>query len=510
MSSLGKQIIETGTRFFIQLSPGENKQRPKIHLGQVARKQAETAQTHIETLIASRKTGGVIATATQEWLANIPESLRERLEKLKLVEARGGKRWTVASWVSNYIDKRPDVKKATKRKWQDVEKKLLAFFRYDCIGDITVQHAKNFRTYLQSTIGLSENSIRRQIGIARQFFNAAIEAELIVKNPFRGQSVSVRPNESRFFYVSSEMAQKVIEACPDAEWRLIFGLARFGGLRCPSEVLRLKWVDVDFANQRFTVHASKTEHHADMGIRTVPMFPELQPLFQETFDLAKDGAVYCIERHRGGEINLRTQLSRIIKQAGLETWPKLFQNLRSTRETELFKMTSGNVKAVCQWIGNTPAVAMAHYAQVTESDMQEAAKMTLINEAEKKVHNQVHTAAEPSNTEPHETLEHIDVSPDDCESKLEFAGACEVVQKDPQWAILDSNNLSSKQPQPLDNKEPIAKTDNNQKIQKVHNQVHILVKYPELEAIITIWPNLPENIKAEIKALIGKHIKPEK
>jgi hypothetical protein len=36
------------------------------------------------------------------------------------------------------------------------------------------------------------------------------------------------------------------------------------------------------------------------------------------------------------------------------------------------------------------------------------------------------------------------------------------------------------------------------------------VKYPELEAIITIWPSLPENIKAEIKALIGKHIKPEK
>ncbi|MFA5300693.1 MAG: phage integrase SAM-like domain-containing protein [Lutibacter sp.] len=505
MSSIGKQTIETGIRFFIQLSPGENKQRPKIHLGQVTRKQAETAQTHMETLIASRKTGGVVATATQEWLANIPDILRERLEKLKLVEARGGKRWTVANWVANYIDKRPDVKKATKRKWRDVEKKLLAFFRFDCIGDITVQHAKNFRTYLQSTIGLSENSIRRQIGIARQFFNAAIEAELIAKNPFRGQSVSVRPNESRFFYVNSEMAQKVIAACPDTEWRLIFGLARFGGLRCPSEVLRLKWVDVDFANQRFTVHASKTEHHADMGIRTVPMFPELKPLFQDAFDNAKEGAVYCIERYRSGEVNLRTQLGRIVKQAGLETWPKLFQNLRSTRETELFKMTGGNVKAVCQWIGNTPAVAMIHYAQVTESDMQEAAKMTLINDAEKKVHNPVHTAAESSGTESHETLERIAVSPDDCDTNLEFAGACEVVQKDPEWAILDSNTSSSKQSQPIENEVPIVKTDNSQKIEEVHNPVHILEKCPELEAIITVWPNLPQHIKEAIKALINPH-----
>jgi hypothetical protein len=28
-------------------------------------------------------------------------------------------------------------------------------------------------------------------------------------------------------------------------------------------------------------------------------------------------------------------MERIIKRAGLKPWPKLFQNLRSTRETEL-------------------------------------------------------------------------------------------------------------------------------------------------------------------------------
>jgi len=447
MSSIGKQTTETGTRYFVQLSPGENKQRPKIHLGQVNRKQVESAKVHIETLMKSRKTGSVMAMATQEWLAGIPESLRDRLEKLQLVEIRGSKRWTVADWVSQYIAKRPDVKEATRRKWRDVESKLAAFFRNDCLGDVTVQHAKNFRVYLQSTVGLSENSIRRQIGIARQFFNSAVDAELIAKNPFRGQSVSVRANESRFFFVSLETAQKVLEACPDAEWRLIFGLARFGGLRCPSEVLRLKWVDVDFEKQRFTVHASKTKHHADCGIRIVPMFPELKPLFQDAFEQVREGAVYCIERHRDVEINLRTHLARIVKRASLELWPKLFQNCRSTRETELFKMTGGNVKAVCNWIGNTPAVAMTHYAQVTESDIREAAKMTILNEAEssvcKEVHNQVHNpvqnTAEPSRTEPHETPESIAVSPCDCESKLEFAGACDTVQNSGKWAIQDSN-----------------------------------------------------------------------
>ena len=66
-------------------------------------------------------------------------------------------------------------------------------------------------------------------------------------------------------------------------------------------------------------------------------------------------------------------MNKIIKRAGVEPWPKTFQNLRSTRETELFKMTNGNIKAVCSWIGNTPEVAMKHYAQVTEADLKEAA-----------------------------------------------------------------------------------------------------------------------------------------
>ena len=159
-------------------------------------------------------------------------------------------------------------------------------------------------------------------------------------------------------------------------------LARWGGLRCPSEVLRLTWQDVDFEHDRFVVHASKTASHADGGVRTVPMFPELRPLFQDAFDNAREGDVSCITRYRDQEANLRTQLTKIIRRSGVEPWPKLFQNLRSTRETELFKMTGGNVKAVCTWIGNSPAVAMEHYAQLTEADMKEAARMSLLNDAE--------------------------------------------------------------------------------------------------------------------------------
>ena len=449
MASIVRKKTKTGVRYDIQLSPGENESRPKISLGDVNKKQAGTAKTNIENLIKCKNTGGVISPAVQEWLNGITDGLRKRLEVLSIIEPNNkGQEFTVAEWVDKYIEIRESdkgTKADTVRKLENVARRLSVFFKNDKLKDISVFQAKAFKQYLHNTVGLAENTARKHIAISRQFFTAAIESNLIENNPFKGkgQPVTIRPNPNRFFYVTQEMAEKVLETCPDAQWRLIFGLARWGGLRCPSEVLRLKWQDVDFENNRFTVHASKTERHADAGIRTVPMFPELRPLFQDAFDNAKEGDIYCITRYRDKSVNLRTQLSKIIRRAGLEVWPKLFQNCRSTRETELFKMTGGNIKAVCSWIGNSPAVAMQHYAQVTEADIQEAAKMTLLNDAEniveKRVHNRVQTTATPGCTESHEAQDEPVLSPCSCKNKQEVATPCEKVQNPQKWAGLDSN-----------------------------------------------------------------------
>lgn len=439
MASIGKTKGNKGMAYYIQLSPGEHPQRPLIRLGKCTKNDAITARMHIENIVQCSKTGAALPLSTTEWIAGLPNALRGRLESLNLVEQKVRQDWTVSGWLDTYIKSRTDVKDGTKRRLNDVAKKMKAFFKKDCLADVTAQQAKNFKIYLRTVAGLCENTARRHIGMARQFFNAAIEAELIMKNPFRGQSVALRPNEARFFYVTHDIAKAVLDACPNAEWRLIFGLARYGGLRCPSEVLRLKWQDVDFERSRFTVHASKTEHHGNQGIRVVPMFPELKPLFQDAFDQAEEGAVYCITKTRDTGVNLRTHLMRIIRRAGHKPWPKLFQNCRSTRETELFKMTNGNIKAVCNWIGNTPAVAMMHYAQVTEADFNEAAKTAIITQAEEALQNPMQTGTESGRTESHELPDDPDVTLCGCETKPQNATECDNMQKDRKWAIQDSN-----------------------------------------------------------------------
>ena len=318
MASIVKQSTTDGTRYLIQLSPGENEARPKISLGEVTKKQAETAKLNIESVIRCKNTGAVISPMTQEWLVGIADGLRKRLTVLGIVEQKkAGPSLTVTEWAFRYMESRPDVKEITKGKWENAVNKLSAFFRGQNIEDVTTQQAKDFRVYLKSVSQLSENTVRRLIGLSRQFFKAAIDAGLLTKNPFAGQPIAVRANPARFYYVGQEMALKVLDACPDAQWRLIFGLARWGGLRCPSEVLRLEWQDVDFEHDRFTVHACKTEHHADSGIRTVPMFPELRPLFQDAFDKANEGDVYCITRYRDKSVESADEHVKNNKQGGI-------------------------------------------------------------------------------------------------------------------------------------------------------------------------------------------------
>jgi hypothetical protein len=63
--------------------------------------------------------------------------------------------------------------------------------------------------------------------------------------------------------------------------------------------------------------------------------------------------------------NLRTQFERLIKRAGLKPWPRLFHNLRSSRETEL--AAEYPIQVVTAWLGNTPRIALKHYLQVTDA-----------------------------------------------------------------------------------------------------------------------------------------------
>jgi len=115
-----------------------------------------------------------------------------------------------------------------------------------------------------------------------------------------------------------------------------------------------------------------TVHHPNSASRQIPLFPELLPHLRQAFEEAEPGTEFIITRYRETNQNLRTLLAKIVKRAGLEPWPKLFHNLRSTRETELADKYPLHV--VCAWIGNSQPIAAKHYLQVTDDHFSQAAE----------------------------------------------------------------------------------------------------------------------------------------
>src|SRR5436190_4729540 len=137
---------------------------------------------------------------------------------------------------------------------------------------------------------------------------------------------------------------------PDAQWRLIIALSRYGGLRCPSEYLALTWDCVDWDRKRITVLSPKTERHEGGESRVIPTFPELEKALDDVWDQAPIGK-YVITRYRDAGSNLRTSFLKIIRRAGLKPWPRLFHNMRASRQTELSQ--SFPIHVVCEWLGNS-------------------------------------------------------------------------------------------------------------------------------------------------------------
>jgi integrase len=222
---------------------------------------------------------------------------------------------------------------------------------------------------------MEDNSVRRRTGLARQFFRHAMKRKLITENPFDGLAAAVRGNAKRQFFVDAETIYAALEYATCPQLRCVIALSRFGGLRTPSDTLALTWQDVDFTARRLTIRAPKTEHNEDGGIRFCPIFEELYPYLLELQDIARPGidcpmSTPVITRWWSPKQNLRTPFLKVLRLAGIKAWPKLYHNMRATRETEL--LAQFPAKDVCDWIGNTQAVAMKHYAMPTDASFQRA------------------------------------------------------------------------------------------------------------------------------------------
>lgn len=366
MSSVYKQ----GNSYLLQVGVGRG--RRVRRLGNLSRDGAQTVEHHVRQIERSRKAAVSLPPATAAWLGEITDDLHTKLAGLGLVAPRnrhdsGGIPTTIGRLWDEFFQRRPDLKKWTRSNLEQTKLRCVEFFKLKPVTAITQGDAKDFRRWLIDR-KYSTATISGFINKTRQLFNDAIDHGKLVANPFRKVGGGSQVNEERRFFVSREAIERVIDKAPDDEWKLLIALGRYGGLRIPSEVVSLKISDIDLQRGRITITSPKTEKQGKAK-RVIPLWPELRPLIEKVIKAATGDQVLLLPSFLPG-YNPHTQFVRLIERAGLNPWPKVWQNLRSTRETELLK--DFPIHVVCGWIGNTERIARRHYLQITDADFDQA------------------------------------------------------------------------------------------------------------------------------------------
>ena len=406
---------EANGRRTIQFVGADGKRR-SIRLGKVSQRTAEAFKIKVEALNTATITGQTVDDETARWVIERDQPMSDKLAAVGLIPRRASA--TLGAFLTIYIGDRTDIKPGTKKIWHGVHRNLLDHFGADRpMRSISVGDAEQFARYLGG-LGVASTTQARVVQQAKQFFQAAVKHRLIPSNPFADVKVKAVMLPGRQRFITPDEVARLLDAAPSADWRAIIGLSRWGGLRCPSEVLSIRWQDVDWEHGRMLVTSPKTAHHPGKGTRTIPLFPELRPILEEAFETAPVGAVYVVsERFRDyfektyvwSGHNLHTVFGAIIRRAGLEPWPRPFHNLRSSRETELAERFPLHV--VTAWLGNTPEIARKHYLQVTDDHFAQA-----LNAAVEAVQNPVQQPAETARNTLH----------GDPKNAV-FAGVCDVL-----------------------------------------------------------------------------------
>lgn len=339
-------------RWRLKFSVG--KTRRVIYLPKGIREAARVMfQARVDDLVTCKLINSSYPPELMTWLNGLSHEMLTKLSEFELVSYQITPDLTLVELVDQFIERRRRfVSAPTAKVWGLTRNKLNTYFGEMLAKDLTPAHASDFAEEIDG----APSSKRQYVAKTKQFLKDAVKRGLIDSNAFEDQNGATLPNPDRASYVTRELVDRVLEFC-DPDLQLVVMLSRYAGLRVPSEVYDLKWSDV--LPDRLLISKHKTK------ARSVPLFPELSPYLARAFDAAQPGVENVIQNK-----SVASRLKRAIERSGVERWPRIYHNMRATRQTELTETYPEHV--VCAWLGNSPNTAKAHYLQVTDEHFQTA------------------------------------------------------------------------------------------------------------------------------------------
>ena len=352
-------------------------ERKAIRLGDWSVKSAENFRLRVESLLEHKAGNRPHDVELATWVRDLPEKTHAKLVRVGLVEPREKAVTVSLAMLLGRFSAAAVVKPTTRAAYKQTTDSLREHFGPEAdIAKLTPTHADDWRKAIAEAKADPDNkeapakalapaTVSKRVHVAKAVFRKAVKWGLIPTNPFADLRTGSQSNPDRAFYVTPESVTAIMAACPDDQWRAIVALSRYAGLRCPSEIVVLRWGDVNWERGRLTVRSPKTAGHEGHAVRVVPIAPELRPILLTLFEQAEPGTEAVVPRLRDPKVNLRTTFYKIIAKAGATPWPRLFHNMRASCATDWVERFPAHV--VAGWLGHSPLIAARHYLQTRDA-----------------------------------------------------------------------------------------------------------------------------------------------
>ncbi len=323
------------------------------------RSDAEEALRAVEGVLRSEKLEEPLDRKTRTFFETAPRDLVRRFSSSGFEVAK--KNATILEvWRLYASSAFGTVKDSTALSRLTIFNRFKSFFDLDLrFSDLSLESVREFRDALDRLYAPA--TVSKTITELRSFANWATERGYSDGNPFKSVRAGSMINRSRDFQVPAEWTERILNACPSQSWRTLYCLWRHAGLR-QQEPLELTTDAVDLKERRLRVFSPKTERFGEShAFRVVPIVPKLYAeLEKQLRDVpANSDRLIWTNRRKGYDVGF----VQILKKAGLEKYPKLFQNLRSSCENDWIR-DGIPPHVVASWIGHSVKTQEAHYLRV--------------------------------------------------------------------------------------------------------------------------------------------------
>lgn len=234
---------------------------------------------------------------------------------------------------------------------------LIAYFESKYLFEITSQMVEEYKAMQLEKV--KPATVNRQLSCLKHLFVKAFEWGYVKSNPAKTVKKLKEP-PGRVRYLTEEEEEALLRECA-SHIRPIVITALNTGMR-KSEILGLKWSDVDLRNRTITIKKTKNNE-----IRTIPINDILYDELKKIPRHFRSNMIFC---HGDGKAyyDIKTGFNAALRRAGINDFR--FHDLRHTFASHLV-MKGADVISLQQFLGHKDIKMTMRYSHLSKAHLQD-------------------------------------------------------------------------------------------------------------------------------------------